>query len=220
MKNYKRYYDKAYVESYKAKEGEGRIEKILEHIKFDNNMKVLDVGCGNGFLASLVALRVKEYKGIDVSPEFIEAAKKRVRIPNCDFVCTELTRFSQNAKKHYDLIFLLDVTEHVPDFDLVPMLKAIRKLLKQDGYLVLHTPNSEYVLEKLKSFKIFPQTAGHIAVRNSREYMLLLKKAGLNNIEVIRQNHYNKLLSRLFLLSKLPLIGHFFVPRLLIKASI
>lgn len=220
MKDYKQYYDKEYVESYKAKEGEGRIEKILERIKLDDNMKVLDVGCGNGFLASLVASKVKEYKGIDVSSEFIDAAKKRVSNPNCDFVCTELTEFSQSIKKNYDLIFLLDVTEHVPDFDLMPMLKTIRKLLKQGGYLVLHTPNREYILEMLKGNKIFPQTAGHIAVRNSKEYKLLLKKAGLKNVEVIHQNHYNKLLSRLFLLAKLPLIGRFFVPRLLIKASI
>lgn len=217
--NYKDYYNQEYVEKYAQKEGEGRIEKILENIEFNRTQEILDVGCGNGFLAMLIADKVHKYIGIDISKEFINDAKERVTFRNCSFKKVELRDFARNSNKKFDLIFLLDVTEHVPDYDLLPILKDCIKLLKPKGQLVMHTPNKDYFMEFLKDKGFLKQTWGHIAVRNPEEYKKILSKSGFRKVTVKKINHYNKILKKLYFLSRLPLIGKLFQPRLLILAQ-
>lgn len=217
--DYKNYYDEKYVKKYASKEGEGRIENIIKSLDLTKDIKVLDVGCGNGFLANLIADNVKAYIGIDVSSEFISDAKKRVSKDNCKFYKIELEEYAKGKTNIYDLIFLLDVTEHIPDYDLKPILRDCQKLLKSNGMLVIHTPNKDYLLEQLKGKGLIKQTTGHIAVRNSEEYINLLKGQKFGKIILKRTNHYNKLLNKLYFLSIIPGIGKYFVPRLLIFAQ-
>lgn len=217
--NYREIYDQEYVDKYSDKEGEGRIEGILQNIELNTEMDVLDVGCGNGFLANIIKDKVKTYIGIDVSEAFVDDAKKRVVAGNCEFRQIELSEFVTKTKNKFDLIFLLDVTEHIPDHDLIVIFECIKSLLKPKGKLVIHTPNLDYFLERLKDWGVLSQVTGHIAVRNFTSYQTLLRKTGYMNSNVIYINHYNKLLKNLFFLRKIPFIGNLFRPRLLIIAE-
>jgi ArsR family transcriptional regulator len=55
---------------------------------------VLDVGCGDGHLATLLEGRCAQYVGVDVSPKVIEAAARRTRGSGRDQVFPSRARFA------------------------------------------------------------------------------------------------------------------------------
>lgn len=202
-----------YVKKYRRKEGEGRLERMLVLFDVGKGDSVLDIGCGNGFLADLVKGKVKSYAGIDTSSTFVEEAKKRFKNEvNCVFY-NESSRKHLRRKIKYDRIFLMDVSEHMTDKIFLEVLKDMRILLKKNGKAYLHTPNREYFLEQLKQIGILKQTFGHIAVRSAPDYVYLLNKAGYG-VEVTYLNHYLGLLNWFSFLKYLPFIGCIFNARL------
>lgn len=46
--------------------------------------------------------------------------------------------------KKYDYIFMVKVWEHMYDSQIIPLLKKIKTLLKENGILIVTTPNSYY----------------------------------------------------------------------------
>lgn len=97
-------------------------------------------------------------------------------------------------------------------------LKSIRKCLKPNGTLYLHTPNSEFFIEKMKERNfILRQFPEHIAVRNIVENTVLLEQAGFKVNSIRLLPHYN-ILRFLHPLSYIPFIGKWFNARLFIEA--
>ena len=59
-------------------------------------------------------------------------------------------RFRNKNIRKFDLGFAMDFSEHVYDKQWIEILKSIRKSMKPDGKLYLHTPNFDFFLEKMK----------------------------------------------------------------------
>lgn len=205
-------YGNDYVKRYREKEGEGRLERLLVLIDLRKSDSVLDVGCGNGFLADLLKEKIKFYTGIDTSNAFINEARKNVKKNNFVFYC-ESSRKHLERKIKYDKIFLMDVSEHMTDKIFLDVLSDIKVMLKREGKVYLHTPNKMYFLELLKQVGVLKQTFGHIAVRSAHDYINLLNKAGYG-VEVVYLNHYLGLLSWFSFLKRIPFIGYIFNARL------
>lgn len=73
---------------------------------------VLEIGCGTGDILS--KLETKEGKGIDLSREMIEIARRKHQ-ENKNLVFEREDIFDSNATFPYEYIFLADVLEHVHD---------------------------------------------------------------------------------------------------------
>jgi ubiquinone/menaquinone biosynthesis C-methylase UbiE len=80
-----------YEEFSKAEDAPDKIlEAIIPKLK---NKVVLDVGCGTGKYAKLLAPHVKAYYGLDVSADQLAFAKKKVRnIKNTKLICSDATK--------------------------------------------------------------------------------------------------------------------------------
>ncbi len=213
------YEDRDYVEKYRKKRGEGRLEFLVSKINFSSADEVLDVGCGNGMLYELIRNKVKKYVGIDISKAFIKECLNAFKKENrCSF-------FVEDTKKHlrrkvkYDKIFLFDVVEHVPNKEVQEMFRDIKALLKRNGRLYIHTPNADFFIEVLKKIGVVKQTPGHIAVRDGKEYVSMLKRAGFKHINLRYIPHYNKKIKLLHIFSYIPIVGRFFKARLFIEAK-
>lgn len=104
--------------------------------------RILDVGCGQGLL--IYALREAGYRdlqGIDLSEQQVEVSKQ-FALP-CTAVNAEyLFQLAESSPASFDLIFLMDVLEHLPKPEQLRMLRAISSLLKPAGQLVLSVPNA------------------------------------------------------------------------------
>jgi len=118
--------------------------------------RVLDVGCGNGRLATLLDRERPGtiYLGVDVVPELIELARARaghLATITAKFRVADIARPgwggallgappSTSLRICFDCAVALAVLHHVPGFDLrVGVLREIASLLKPGGCLIIST---------------------------------------------------------------------------------
>ena len=59
------------------KEAELLIKNLIRHLRFDSEIKIIDVGCGKGRHAIFLNKLGFDVTGIDLSKENIDAAKKK-----------------------------------------------------------------------------------------------------------------------------------------------
>ncbi|MHA1284901.1 MAG: class I SAM-dependent methyltransferase [Promethearchaeota archaeon] len=138
---------------------------FLENI--DKNSKVLDIGCGIGYLAYNIAKKAKMVTAIDNNPNIIIKAKSRFNKDNLKFIYADATTYQFNEK--YDYIILSNVLEHIKDrknfllkikplADIflirVPMINRswLPLYFKELGY-DYRLDNSHYIEYTLESFK-------------------------------------------------------------------
>lgn len=102
--------------------------------------RVLDVGCGTGFLLEEFAHRDYSGVGIDLSPESVEIASARLaELGASDRLSAEVGSAYDPPQGPFDLIALTDVLEHLEE----PRrcLAALASRLTPEGLLVVSTPN-------------------------------------------------------------------------------
>ncbi len=75
--------------------------------------RVLDIGCGNGYLAYDVAAKAKQVIGIDISEKNIAKAKQRFTRQNLEFLVGDAT--THPFKEQFDTIILSNVLEHIEE---------------------------------------------------------------------------------------------------------
>lgn len=75
--------------------------------------KVLDLGCGAGFLAFVLAQKAKEVVGIDITKENIAKARQKFKLPNLKFILGDILEY--NFKESFDVIVLSNVLEHLKE---------------------------------------------------------------------------------------------------------
>jgi SAM-dependent methyltransferase len=85
---------------------------------------ILDIGCGNGFVASQIAEKAERVVGIDTEEANILLAKKSHSRKNIEYILGDATTYP--FKEHYDAIVLSNVLEHIKDR--IPFLKDIQRL--------------------------------------------------------------------------------------------
>lgn len=102
--------------------------------------RALDVGCGTGFLLEQLAGRGYSGVGVDLSPESVAIAQKRLAdIGAADRLRAEVGSAYEPPEGPFDLVTLTDVLEHLEDPR--ACLRAIRARMAPEGLLVISTPN-------------------------------------------------------------------------------
>jgi 2-polyprenyl-3-methyl-5-hydroxy-6-metoxy-1,4-benzoquinol methylase len=113
---------------------------------------VLDIGCGHGSNASVLAGLGAEVLAIDIDRERIEAAKKYNPHTNIRFSCVDL---SSLAGQNFDVITLFDVLEHVSSYETI--IDQAAALLKKDGILYIEiTPYYSITGHHLYDYTFLP----------------------------------------------------------------
>ena len=202
----------------------GRIAAITRLLDLQGNEIVCEIGCAAGHFLAAIADRIGHGTGIDTAVAAIRAATRiseKHDLQNIDFVEISAEEYAAAPERHNQChyVFLMDVTEHIDDAVMLEVLGASRHLLRHDGQLVIHTPNLDYWLERLKSKNIVPQLEGHIAVRNRTQYLRLLEQAGFELVRHESLPHYRQPLRLVdSILLYIPLVGRLFASRLFLVA--
>lgn len=105
----------------------------------DDDAKILDVGCGDGFHLRLL----RDFGNKNWTLEGLDASEKAAEVANKSGIKVHLGTAEENdlPENTYDLAFLIQTIEHVEKPELV--LPAICKLLKKGGRLVIVTDNTD-----------------------------------------------------------------------------
>jgi SAM-dependent methyltransferase len=124
----------AHTYSYKASPHSSH-SKVLERFPEPGNGKtVLDLGCGNGFLASILVRRGYAVTGLEQRGGYDEAFPSSVRLIEADL------EQPLPALEPYDFILAADILEHLrfPE----KLLEQLPRVLKPGGVLIGSLPNS------------------------------------------------------------------------------
>jgi 4-hydroxy-2,2'-bipyrrole-5-carbaldehyde O-methyltransferase len=107
--------------------------------------RVLDVGCGTGVYARIVAGLSPQVlvDGIDLAPAVIDAARAEVRAAGLDgrirLHTGDVRTWTPEADVGYDLILLLNNIYYFPPGDRAALYRRLGGLLNQPGHLVVAT---------------------------------------------------------------------------------
>lgn len=101
--------------------------------------RVLDVGCGEGYGAHLLARQAKEIVAIDRDKKTIQQAQRRYSLPNLSFNVQNVEQLSKYTPETFDVVCCFHVIEHLKEP--TRLLLDIRKLLSKSGILLISTPN-------------------------------------------------------------------------------
>lgn len=151
--------------------------RLITHYKESGS--ILDVGCATGvFLHELRKTGGWQTFGIDISETALKYARQRLQL---DVFVGEL-REAQFADNQFDVVTFWDVIEHVPEP--LKTLKEVARILKDDGILVINTPNSESLAAKLWG----KQWAGwdiprHLQLFSRSNIELLLSQANFQDFD-------------------------------------
>ncbi len=136
-----RYYFRRHVDRY---------QKILKSLPEKRPLTILDIGVGYGFLAA--AMKKAGHRVVALDFFYGEVAED---------VCRQfaIPLFMLNIEAHelpfqnesFDVVVLGEVIEHFTS-DPVGSLEKARRVLKEDGLLIVTTPNSLSAVNRIKRF--------------------------------------------------------------------
>ena len=110
---------------------------IIEELGSDRVESILDVGCGTGYLTSLLATHTSRCVGIDASRNSITVAKSRYEKSGAKFEVSSIGDFKSNLQ--FDICVANMVFSSDPDW--LNSIRAIHTLLCEDGKLLVMLPH-------------------------------------------------------------------------------
>ncbi len=155
-----------------ADQGKQRLH--YETLKPFPGARILDVGCATGNASAIFT--DFDYTGIDLDAGAIDFAAYRFRrFPNMKFLCMDLNRHDRRA--YYNYIVFGSTGHHIPNDELLAMLRQFRELLKPGGVIGVFDAVKTGTESRLLRFVMsIDRGKFHKTVE---EYLDLFSKAGL-----------------------------------------
>jgi 2-polyprenyl-3-methyl-5-hydroxy-6-metoxy-1,4-benzoquinol methylase len=118
-----------------------RFEVCLDMLAAGPSQRVLDVGCGSGVFADMVAaVGGTKVTAVDGNREAIFFAQQQFRRPNLNFRHGLVDELAFEASS-FERISCLEVIEHIHPEQGRAVLRTFHRLLSPGGRLVISTPN-------------------------------------------------------------------------------
>ena len=117
-------------------------KKMIKHYKLNSNSKILDVGCGKGFLLYEFKKLLPdcEIRGIDISSYAIENAKEEVKK---DLILGHANNLPFE-KNYFNLVISLNTLHNLYCYDLKKSLMEIERVGKANKYICVESYRNEH----------------------------------------------------------------------------
>lgn len=124
-------------------------EMLIEHYQryefakmFVRNKTVLDAACGDGYGSDLLAESAERVFGLDIEEDVVKRAEDRYRKSNLSYVVGNVSKlpFEDNT---FDVVVSFETIEHINDELQKLCLNEMKRVLKNEGILIMSTPNKK-----------------------------------------------------------------------------
>ncbi|AKD55338.1 class I SAM-dependent methyltransferase [Spirosoma radiotolerans] len=112
------------------------IADCIEKKIITKDMKLIEVGCGLGYLSYALHEDGFDIMGIDISEKAISKARQKY---GDYYKCMDIYKMVEEGNEQFDIILLTEVIEHVTDP--VDFIEALSMLLNPGGKIIITTPN-------------------------------------------------------------------------------
>lgn len=118
-----------------------------EHVPL-KNLTIVDLGCGEGNLISLINNSENKIIGLDVAKNRLSIAQRKNKSKNVSFQKHDLNEKLPFSDQTIDVVFAISVMEYI--FDPYFLVKEIKRILKPNGVLILEVPNIAFFPERIR----------------------------------------------------------------------
>ncbi len=101
------------------------------------DIRILDVGCGNGIMSIALSSMGFEVLGIDIDPTSIQKANELNEYPNVRFIVMDVE--DEMLNDSFDVVICSEVLEHLKDPEKI--IRQIHDTMKPDSLFIVTTPN-------------------------------------------------------------------------------
>ena len=183
-------YNNLWVQKYSLGPTRREVKKIvLPLLEKNNELKILDIGCGTGQLIKEISDQHKNvnYLGIDVAENMIDVAKKNNKGKNVKFKTSSIESFESNDK--YDIIICTHAFPYFPNKQ--DMIRKMAGLCNKKGQVIIVNSSTNSLKDLIINFflKATTSKAKYLSIDEMKK---LFKSAKLKvkKIEVIRERFY------------------------------
>jgi 2-polyprenyl-3-methyl-5-hydroxy-6-metoxy-1,4-benzoquinol methylase len=163
----------------------------------DAPSKVLEIGCGNGFLLKTLEERHYNCYGIEPSPYSYNHAKNILKLN----VSNNFLPDSNFYNEKFDLVIMIDVIEHI--YDANNFMKDIIKVLNPNGYVFIGTGNIKSLNAKIaRSNWGYFKSWEHVSFFSPHSIHSLLESNGFTEININITSLQHKIIQNSFEFSK------------------
>lgn len=157
----------------------------IKHLLPGEGMTILDVGCGNGYIASQLTAMGHDVIGIDASEDGIAIARKAH--PYMRFEIHSAYDDFRDIAVDIDLVVSSEVIEHL--FRPKLFLENVFNVLRQGGHIILTTPYHGYfknlalsLLNHWDKHHTAHWEGGHIKFFSEKTLTRMLQDCGFDNV--------------------------------------
>lgn len=150
--------------------------------------RVLDLACGTGYGAkSLLDSGASEVFGVDISPEAISYAQSHFQASNLTFQLGSAEKLPFD-NSFFDVVTSFETIEHLDKEIRSKYLQELRRVLKDDGTILISTPNRRITSPCSKT----PLNKYHVIEYSVTELVDILKSSGFQIVELMGQRMVHK----------------------------
>ena len=148
----------------------GVLSLIKELPGINKSSKIIEIGSNDGsFLNDLRKLGFQNIYGIEPSSDGVASAVQN-GIDTLPGYFTNKTALSiAQEKGRPDLIISRHVLEHVQD--LILFIEGIQTLLKEDGYILIEVPDTDFILEEMDYSQIWEEHTNYFSLKTLNRYL-------------------------------------------------
>ena len=150
--------------------------------------RVLDVGCGNGFIAGQMLRRGCHVVGVDLSEQGIALARQTYPKARFEFLAADEDVLARLGEEPFDIVISTEVVEHL--YDPRSYAQGCIAALRPGGRFICSTPYHGYlknlvlaVAGKWDSHASPLWDGGHIKLWSHNTLSKLLKEVGFENLQ-------------------------------------